>query len=318
MSKEPPETLPTATYPDGEPERPKTAGTLSVESNPSAILEKVTGQIGHYRLAKRVGAGGMGEVYEAEQLEPVRRKVALKLIKPGMDSERVLSRFEMERQSLAIMNHANIAQIYDGGVSEQGRPYFVMEYVDGIPIDRYCDEQCLDTRQRLKLFQQVCEGIQHAHQKGIIHRDIKPSNVLVEIREGKAVPKIIDFGVAKATHQAGEDAEVKTQMGQMVGTPMYMSPEQVLGQDIDTRTDVYALGVVLYELLVGIHPLDYKRHPKRKMEEILHEICEEDPSAGDGTGNAGEGAAGRPGLDRDEGAREGEGAPVQLAVGAVG
>ena len=179
MDKEPPETLPTETYPDGEPERPETAGTLSIESDQSAINEKTLEQIGHYRLAKRIGAGGMGEVYEAEQLEPVRRKVALKLIRPGMDSERVLSRFEMERQSLAIMNHANIAQIYDEGVSEQGRPYFVMEYVDGIPVDRYYDEQCLDTRQRLKLFQQVCEGIQHAHQKGIIHRDIKPSNVLV-------------------------------------------------------------------------------------------------------------------------------------------
>jgi len=217
MSKEPPETLSTETYPDGEPERPETTRTLLDESGQAAAHEKVSGKIGHYRLAKRIGAGGMGEVYEAEQLEPVRRKVALKLIRPGMDSERVLSRFEMERQSLAIMNHANIAQIYDGGVSEQGRPYFVMEYVDGIPIDRYCDDRCLDTRQRLKLFQQVCEGIQHAHQKGIIHRDIKPSNVLVEIQEGKAVPKIIDFGVAKATHQAGEDEPAMTQMGQVVG-----------------------------------------------------------------------------------------------------
>jgi serine/threonine protein kinase/tetratricopeptide (TPR) repeat protein len=278
MDKDPSEILPNASSPDREEERPERTRTLSVESDQLFIPGNVPGQVGHYRLVKKLGAGGMGEVYEAEQLEPVHRKVALKLIRLGMDSELVSSRFELERQSLAMMNHVNIAQIYDGGVSEQGRPYFVMEYVDGIPIDRYCDEQKLDTRKRLKLFQQICDGIQHAHQKGIIHRDIKPSNVLVEIRDNKAVPKIIDFGVAKATHQAEEDAEVKTQMGQIVGTPMYMSPEQVMGLDIDTRTDVYALGVLLYELLVGIHPLDWKRHPKRKMEEILHEICEVDPS----------------------------------------
>ncbi len=278
MDKDPSETSPNDSSPDREEERQEKTRTLPVESDQPFIPGNVPGQIGHYRLVKKLGAGGMGEVYEAEQLEPVHRKVALKLIRLGMDSELVSSRFELERQSLAMMNHVNIAQIYDGGVSEQGRPYFVMEYVDGVPIDRYCDEQKLDTRKRLKLFQQVCEGIQHAHQKGIIHRDIKPSNVLVEIRDNKAIPKIIDFGVAKAMHQAEEDAKVATRMGQIIGTPTYMSPEQVLGLDIDTRTDVYALGVLLYELLTGIHPLDWKRNPQWKMEEILHRICEADPS----------------------------------------
>jgi serine/threonine protein kinase/Tfp pilus assembly protein PilF len=278
MNKDSPETLPTASFPDGGADRIETASTLSFDSGHSAIPEVVPSQIGHYRLVRMLGEGGMGEVYEAEQLEPIRRKVALKLIRRGMDSNLVLSRFETERQSLALMNHVNIAQIYDGGLSEQGRPYFVMEYVSGIPIDRYCNEQRLGTRQRLELFRQLCEGIQHAHQKGIIHRDIKPSNVLVEILENRAVPKIIDFGVAKATHDVQGDATAVTQVGQIIGTPMYMSPEQVMGLDVDTRTDVYALGVLLYELLAGVHPLDWKRHPKRRMEEILQRICEEDPS----------------------------------------
>ncbi len=280
MSKDEPDKLPSE-----DRSQLETQSNLILDSDGSPITEGSQNQIGHYQIVRKLGEGGMGEVYQAEQLEPVRRKVALKLIKRGMDSKEALSRFELERQSLALMKHANIAQIFDGGVSEQGRLYFVMEYVGGIPINKYCDNGCLNTRQRLELFIQVCEGIQHAHQKGIIHRDIKPSNILVEVQDEKPVPKVIDFGVAKATSAESGDKTASTQIGQIVGTLKYMSPEQVSGVDIDTRTDVYSLGVLLYELLVGVHPvvgrprLDEKEQPRPMgVEEILRRIREQDPS----------------------------------------
>ena len=211
--------------------------------------------IGRYKLLQEIGEGGMGVVYMAEQREPVRRKVALKIIKPGMDTREVIARFEAERQALALMDHPNIAHVLDAGATESGRPYFVMELVHGIPITEYCDRNDLTTRERLELFVQVCQAVQHAHQKGIIHRDLKPSNVLVTLHDGMPVPKIIDFGVAKATNQQLTEKTVFTGFGQMVGTPLYMSPEQaeLNGLDVDTRSDIYSLGVLLYELLTGHH-----------------------------------------------------------------
>ena len=196
--------------------------------------------IGPYRLLQRVGEGGMGEVWLAEQTHPVRRQVALKVIKAGMDTAQVVARFEAERQALALMDHPAIATVYDGGSTPEGRPYFAMEYVKGEPITTYCDRQRLTTQERLELFMQVCEGVQHAHQKGIIHRDLKPSNVLVTIQDDQPVPKIIDFGVAKATAQHLTERTLFTELGVMIGTPEYMSPEQAEmgGLDIDTRTDV--------------------------------------------------------------------------------
>ena len=215
-------------------------------------------RIGRYKILKVLGAGGMGVVYLAEQREPVRRRVALKLIKHGKDEREVIVRFESERQALALMNHPGIARVYDGGTAENGRPYFVMEHVRGEPITKYCDRHALSIRKRLDLVLAVCEAVQHAHQKGIIHRDIKPSNVLVTVENGRPVPKIIDFGVAKATDQRLSKRTVFTEQGQMIGTPEYMSPEQaeMSGLDIDTRTDIYSLGVLLYELLSGELPFD--------------------------------------------------------------
>jgi non-specific serine/threonine protein kinase/serine/threonine-protein kinase len=237
-------------------------------------------RIGPYRILQKVGEGGMGEVYEAEQEKPVRRKVALKLIKWGMDTKQVVGRFESERQALALMDHPAIAKVLDAGATEQGRPYFAMEYVKGEPITKYCDKHRLTTRARLGLFMQVCDGVQHAHQKGIIHRDLKPTNVLVAIQEDKPVPKIIDFGVAKATEQRLTEKTVFTQMGVLVGTPEYMSPEQaeMTGLDIDTRTDVYSLGAMLYELLVGALPFDSKELRKAGFDEIRRRIREDEPS----------------------------------------
>src|SRR5437867_9673167 len=216
-------------------------------------------QIGHYRLLQKLGEGGMGEVWLAEQTEPVRRKVALKVIKAGMDTKRVVGRFEVERQALALMDHAAIAKVLDAGATPRGLPYFVMEYVAGEHVTAYCDRHKLRTRDRLELFKQVCEGVQHAHQKGIIHRDLKPSNVLVTISGDRPVPKIIDFGVAKATAHPLTERTVFTELGVLIGTPEYMSPEQaeMTGLDVDTRTDVYALGVMLYELLTGSLPLEH-------------------------------------------------------------
>ena len=235
--------------------------------------------IGPYHLTRKLGEGGMGEVYEAEQQEPVRRKVALKLIKWGMDTREVVARFEAERQALAMMDHPSIARVYDAGATDQGRPYFAMELVKGIPITDYCDKQKLRTKKRLELFALVCEGVQHAHQKGIIHRDIKPSNVLVMIQDDKPVPKIIDFGVAKATEQRLTEKSVFTELGQMIGTPEYMSPEQaeMTGLDIDTRTDVYSLGVLLYELLSGALPFEPRDLRKAGYDEIRRKIREDEP-----------------------------------------
>jgi WD40 repeat protein/serine/threonine protein kinase len=235
--------------------------------------------IGPYRLVQELGEGGMGTVWLAEQQEPVQRQVALKVIKPGMDSKQVIARFEAERQALALMDHPNIARVFDAGTTVNGRPYFVMELVQGVPLTRYCDEQRLTPRQRLELFVPVCQAVQHAHQKGIIHRDLKPSNVLVTLYDGKPVPKVIDFGIAKATGQVPSEHSVFTQVGQVVGTLEYMSPEQaeLNPLDIDTRSDVYSLGVILYELLTGSTPLERKRVRQAAMVEALRLIREEEP-----------------------------------------
>jgi non-specific serine/threonine protein kinase/serine/threonine-protein kinase len=235
--------------------------------------------IGPYRLLQKVGEGGMGEVWLAEQSEPIRRRVALKLIKAGMDTKQVVARFEAERQALALMDHPSIAKVFDAGETPRGLPYFVMEYVQGEPISTYCDRQRLTTVERLQLFLAVCEGVQHAHQKGIIHRDLKPSNVLVTEVGDKAVPKIIDFGVAKATAQRLTERTMFTELGAMIGTPEYMSPEQaeLTGLDVDTRTDVYALGVILYELLTGALPFDSKELRQHGFSEIQRRIREVEP-----------------------------------------
>ena len=231
--------------------------------------------IGPYELLHLIGEGGMGQVWLAEQKQPVHRRVALKLIKVGMDTREVVARFESERQALALMDHPAIAKVFDAGSTPEGRPYFVMEYVDGLPINDYCDRHRLTMRQRMGLFIQVCEGVQHAHQKAIIHRDLKPSNILVTEVDGRPAPRIIDFGIAKATSQAVDAATMFTQLGSVVGTLGYMSPEQAGsgGEDIDTRSDVYSLGVVLYELLVGALPLDFK---KLTTEEALRKLRDQD------------------------------------------
>ena len=235
--------------------------------------------IGPYRLLQKVGEGGMGEVWLAEQTKPVRRQVALKVIKAGMDTAEVVVRFDAERQALAMMAHPAIARVFDAGATPNGRPYFVMEYVRGEPITNYCQRHKVSVTDRLALFMQVCEGVQHAHQKGIIHRDLKPSNVLIALQDNKPVPKIIDFGVAKATTQSLTDNTLFTELGQIIGTPEYMSPEQAenTGLDIDTRTDVYALGVILYELLTGSLPFDSKTLRSKGLEELRRTIREVDP-----------------------------------------
>ena len=240
---------------------------------------RVAQTIGPYHLLQKIGEGGMGEVWVAEQEKPIQRRVALKLIKTGMDTRQVIARFESERQALAMMDHPAIAKVFDAGETEDGRPYFVMEYVQGIPVTAYCDQNRLTTQERLELFKHVCEGVQHAHQKAIIHRDLKPSNILVAIQDGVAVPKIIDFGVAKATAQSLTERTMYTELGMMVGTPEYMSPEQaeMSGQNVDTRTDVYSLGVILYELLVGALPFDSKELRRAGYDEIRRKIREEDP-----------------------------------------
>jgi serine/threonine protein kinase/tetratricopeptide (TPR) repeat protein len=236
-------------------------------------------RIGPYRLMEQIGEGGFGLVFVAEQSEPVRRKVALKVLKPGMDTRDIVGRFEAERQALALMDHPNIAKVLDGGNNSSGRPYFVMELVRGVPITEYCDENKLPPRDRLSLFVQVCHAVQHAHQKGIIHRDIKPSNVLVTSHDGVPVPKVIDFGVAKAIGQSLTDKTIYTRFAQLIGTPLYMSPEQaeMSGLDMDTRADVYALGVLLYELLTGTTPFDKARFRTAAFDEIRRIIREEDP-----------------------------------------
>ncbi len=235
--------------------------------------------IGRYKLAERLGEGGFGVVFAADQVDPVKRRVALKLIKLGMDTRQVVARFEAERQALAMMEHPCIAKVFDAGATDTGRPYFVMELVQGRPLTQYCDENSLSLHERLALVMQVCDAVQHAHNRGIIHRDLKPSNILVANSESGPLPKVIDFGIAKATSGALTDKTVHTQVRQMIGTPEYMSPEQASGSivDIDNRTDVYSLGVVLYELLVGVTPFDSQRLRTAAHGEVQRIIREEDP-----------------------------------------
>jgi len=265
----------TATVTASEGDRPPIKVSL-VDAPDEAV-----GQIlGRYKVLQKIGEGGCGAVYMAEQEQPVRRRVALKVIKLGMDTKAVIARFEAERQALALMDHPNIAKVLDAGATEAGRPYFVMELVRGIRFTDYCDQNHLGVRQRLGLFTQICQAIQHAHQKGIIHRAIKPSNILVTLHDGVPVPKVIDFGIAKATtDQRLTDKTLFTAYEQFIGTPAYMSPEQaeMSGLDVDTRSDIYSLGVLLYELLTGRTPFDPKELIESGLEAMRKTIREKDP-----------------------------------------
>jgi serine/threonine protein kinase len=260
--------------PEDAPSVPPATAEYRSKVGPGLIIA------GRYTLLEKIGEGGMGEVWVARQTEPVKRKVALKLIKTGMDSRAVLARFEHERQALALMEHPNIARVLDGGVTPSGQPFFAMELVNGLPLNRFCDGGKLTPRQRLELFVPICQAVQHAHQKGIVHRDLKPANILVTLIDGRPVPKVIDFGVAKATAGKLTDESLSTQFGAVVGTLAYMSPEQaaLAGEDIDTRADIYSLGVILYELLTGLRPFDGQRLKKAALTEMIRIITEEEPS----------------------------------------
>jgi eukaryotic-like serine/threonine-protein kinase len=270
--------------PDSFLEKPAAALDLTIDAVPGRPdlhvgPESLGTSIGPYRLLQQLGEGGMGVVFLAEQQEPVRRMVALKIIKQGVDSAQVVARFESERQALALMDHPNIAKVLDAGTTDGGRPYFVMELIKGIPITKFCDQEHLTPRQRLELFIPVCQAVQHAHQKGIIHRDLKPSNVMIALYDGKPVPKVIDFGIAKATTQKLTDRTLFTEVGSMVGTLEYMAPEQaeLNNLDIDTRADIYALGVLLYELLTGSPPFSAKDLRSKAFTEMLRIIREVEP-----------------------------------------
>ena len=252
----------------------------SLPESLSAVAEDQVGsKIDRYKLLEQLGEGGFGIVWAAQQLEPVNRRVAIKIIKPGMDTKQVVARLEAERQALAMMDHPNIAKVFDAGTTVSGRPYFVMDLIRGVSITQYCDREKLSTEDRVQLFIKTCEAVQHAHQKGIIHRDIKPSNVLVTLQDGVPVPKVIDFGIAKATHNQLTDKTVYTQMRQFVGSPVYMSPEQMEmgGLDIDTRSDIYSLGILLYELLAGQTPFDPKELLAVGLDEMRRVIREQEP-----------------------------------------
>ncbi len=281
---------------DSQPAAADSAATSEHAPNPVVSLESLASQTatidfcrnaiagaviaGRYTLQEKIGEGGMGEVWVAKQTQPVKRKVALKLIKTGMDSRAVLQRFEQERQALALMDHPNIARVLDGGITPTGQPFFVMELVNGLPLNKFCDELKLTPKARLELFVPICQAVQHAHQKGIVHRDLKPANILVTMIDGKPVPKVIDFGVAKATSGKLTEETMSTGFGAVVGTLEYMSPEQAgfSGGDIDTRADIYSLGVILYELLTGLRPIDAKRLKKAALTEMIRIIQEEEPS----------------------------------------
>ena len=267
----------------GDPDRPTTGLEDTVALKAPVTVEgegDPTRRIGPYRLLQIIGEGGMGEVWHAEQLEPVRRRVAIKVIKAGMDTKQVVARFESERQALALMDHPAIAKVFDAGSTPEGRPYFVMEYVAGIPINAHCDKHTLNTEQRLRLFIELCDGVQHAHQKAIIHRDLKPSNILVSFSDGKAQAKIIDFGIAKATGSRLTESTFFTELGAVIGTPEYMSPEQadLTGQDVDTRTDVYSLGVILYQLLTGELPFESRQLRSSSYEELRRRLRDVEPA----------------------------------------
>ena len=245
----------------------------------AGLLEQPGLIIDRYKLLQKIGEGGFGTVWMAEQTEPVTRRVALKIIKQGMDTHEVIARFEAERQALAMMDHPNIARVFDAGATQQGRPYFVMELVKGMPVTEFCSERKLTTRQRLELFGDICSAVNHAHQKGIIHRDLKPSNVMVTLHGDQAVPKVIDFGIAKATESKLTEKTLFTRFDQFIGTPAYMSPEQAAlsGLDIDTRADIYALGALLYELLAGQAPFDSKSLISAGYDEMRRIIQEDEP-----------------------------------------